>query len=993
MKLGLTLVLVLLVAATVAAQAPTGTIRGLVEDSTNAMVPGAGVELQNLNTGERRQAITDRQGHYDFVFLPVGRYRVTATLAGFKTTAQDTVLEVGQVNQINLRLEVGGSEQSITVEGTAPLVQTASSNAGKVIDSRRMVDIPLNSRDIQQLTLLVPGTVMPPGGIASTSTGNVAGQRSDASDYLVDGAPNNDVRNNQVVMVPNIDTIQEFSFQTNAFSAEYGRASGGVVNIVTRSGGNEYRGTLFEFLRNDMFDARNYFDDPKATIPPFKRSVFGAVLGGPVIRDRTFFFASYEGRRQRESITLRATVPTAEQRQGIFRDAQGTVVLDVSNRLSSAAQKVLGLVPAPNFPGALNSGGPVVKPRNADQFTGKLDHNFNNANRLSLSYLYQRDIRDEPSTNTNLPGFGDWRQGLRHHATLTHTSIITPRLVNQAVLAFNLLDGRIYPRELSNPAEFGISNGINDKIGLPSINVVGWFQLGRGQAPTGWRDPKFTFRDVASYLIGRHSLKAGGEIRTWRNRMYAIDQGTMLFDGSVTGNAMADFLIGQTATVTAVFGDQTTHLATDVYSLFFQDDFRVSDRLTLNLGLRWEYFTVPKETGGRKFGVFDVSTGQLQHQDTPFAASKRNLGPRIGFAYDPLGKGKTAIRAAYGIFYDQGTVGTSRDLVLNPPEASSITFRGTTIADPFAGQGAARVPSLISIAPTWPTPYVHSYNINVQIEVARNLALDAGYYGSTGRNQEIALEINQAAYIPGSSTTTNTDSRRPFQGFGSIRVQSPVASSKYDSLQVGLARRVAKGFSAWGSYVLSRCMDYGSSASSRPQDGRELAGGTRAMRLRRATPRRYQLPVGCARNLSLARVELAPVGVAAHRRRAVPERQPAECRAVERQHPHGESSRPPESRRRLAALEPDPRSVGQPGRLRGARARAVRKPPTQQRHRSRVQQRRHRVDEGLQAGLESATAVPLRGVRHHQHRQLRLPGDGTRRHQFRTGLGHADHSR
>ncbi len=819
MKLGVIIVLALLVAATVSAQAPTGTIRGVVEDSTGAVIPGGTVELHNLNTGDRRHAMTDQEGHYEFVFLPVGRYRVTATLSGFKNAAQDTVLEVGQVNRINLRLEVGSAEETVNVLGSAPLIQTASSNAGKVIDSRRMVDIPLNSRDIQQLTLLVPGTVMPPGGIQSTSAGNVAGQRSDASDYLIDGSPNNDVRNNQVVLVPNIDTIQEFTFQTNAFSAEYGRASGGVVNIVTRSGGNDYRGTVYDFLRNDMFDARNYFDDPKAPIPPFKRNVFGGVLGGPIVHDRTFFFFSYEGRRQRESVTLRATVPTAEQRQGVFRDAQGKVVTDVSGQVTPVAQRILNLVPQPNFAGAFNWGGAAAKPRDANQITVKLDHNFNNANRLSFSYLYQRDIRDEPATNTNLTGFGDWRQGLRHHSTVTHTSTITSRLLNQAVFAFNLLDGRIYPRELSNPAEFGISNGINDKIGLPTINVVGWFQLGRGQAPTGWRDPKFTIRDVVSYYAGKHSLKAGGEIRTWRNRMYAIDQGTLRFDGTFTGNAMVDFLTGRPATVAAVFGDQTTHLGTDVYSAFFQDDFQMSRKLTLNLGARWEYFTVPKETGGRKFGVFDASAGQLVHRDTPYVTSKRSFAPRVGFAYDPTGTGKAAIRGGYGIFYNQGTVGTARNLALNPPEATSITYRGTTLAQPFAGQGTAAVPSLISITPEWPTSYLHSYNANVQIEVARNLAFDAGYYGSTGRNQEIALEINQATYIPGSSTATNTDSRRPFKGFGSIRVQSPIATSKYDSLQVGLTRRVSKGFSAWGFYVLSRCIDYGSSASSRPQDG------------------------------------------------------------------------------------------------------------------------------------------------------------------------------
>jgi hypothetical protein len=810
------LVVWLVACGTAAAQAPTGTLRGFIQDASNAVMPGVDVEIIHIGTGARRSTVTDGEGRYDFSFVPVGRYRLGATIAGFKTVAREFTLEVDQTLRLDLTMEVGVTSETLTVVGDAPLVQTNSSSTGTVIDSRKMVDIPLNSRDFQQLTLLVPGSVVPAGGDVTFNI-NVAGQRGDANDFLIDGTTNNDLRNNQIVLPPNVETIQEFKIQENSFSAEYGRASGAVVNIVTRSGANEFDGSVFHFLRNERFDARNYFDDPNVPIPPFKRNVFGGVLGGPIVRNKSFFFFSYEGRRQRESVTLRSRVPTAQERSGIIRNADGSVT-NVSAQIDPVARRLLDLVPLPNSEGAFNWVGIGKRPRDVDQYSIKVDHDFNSSHRTSFSYLWQRDIRNEPATSANLPGFGDTRDALRYHATATHTATFSPRLLNQTVVGFNMLDATAYAVDTSRPSEFGIGNQVSDPIGLPNVNVVGWFQLGHGAAPFGWRDPKWTVRNTFSYVTGQHSIRAGGEWRTWQNRQYGTNSGQFRFDGTFTGNALVDFLTARAATVAAVFGDQTTRLKTDVYGLFVQDDIQLSRRFTLNAGLRWEYYTPPEELQDRDFQVFDEATGSLIGRDSAYRAQKNNIAPRIGFAFDPFGDGKMAIRGGVGLFYNQGTITVARNLVLNPPVTTSITFRGTSLADPFAGQGTAALATLDTVGDEIETPLVRSYNINVQRELMQNTMVEVGYYGSYSRNLELTTDINQAIFIPGQSTAVNTDQRRPYRGYGSITKREFVGDSRYDSLRVALSRRMSAGLSVSGSYVLAKTEDYGSSGTTRPQN-------------------------------------------------------------------------------------------------------------------------------------------------------------------------------
>jgi Carboxypeptidase regulatory-like domain/TonB dependent receptor len=816
------LVLLLGAGVPVAAQAPTGTIRGFIHDQSNAIIPGADVELVSQTTAQRRQTVSTDQGMYEFAFVPVGRYQVTVTLAGFKTVAFALSLEVDQTQRLDFTLKLATTSETITVVGEIPLVQTTSSSPGAVIGNRQMTELPLNSRDFQQLTLLAPGSVVPPGGDV-TFTINVAGQRTNANDFLVDGVTNVDLRNNQIILPPNVETVQEFKIQENAFSAEYGRASGAVVNIVTRSGTNTLTGTVFEFLRNDKFDARNYFDNPNASIPPFKRNVFGGVAGGPIVRGKTFFFFSYEGRRQRESVTMRAIVPTAEQRLGIFRNAAGAIVTDVSSQISPVSQKLLELVPLPDSPGTFNWVGVGKRPRNVNQYSIKVDHDFNSSNRTTFSWLWQHDIRTEPATSTNMPGFGDTREAHRYHATVSHQSTLTSHLVNQTVAGFNMLDAYVWAVDTSSPASYGIGNSVTSNIGLPNLNVVGWFQLGHGTAPYGWQDPKFSVRDAVSYVTGRQSFKAGGEWRTWLNRQYGTSQGTFSFDGTFTGQAVGDFLVGRSTTVAAVFGDQTTRLRQDVYSLFLQDDVQVSPKLTLNLGARYEYYTAPLERDGLAFQAFDPQTDSLVSRDFAYAPQKFNLAPRLGFAFDPRGDSKTAIRGGYGMFYNQGTLGIARNLVINPPEAVSITFRGTTLADPFAGQGTVALPTINTVDANISPALTHSFNVNVQRQLLSQMMLEVGYYGSVGRNLPVTLDINQAVYIPGASTALNTDQRRPYKGFSSILAQDYVSTASYHSLQIILNRRLAKGFTASGSYVLAKATDYGSSDTARPQNSGNLA--------------------------------------------------------------------------------------------------------------------------------------------------------------------------
>src|ERR1051326_1339903 len=477
---------IILLAAPLRAQS-TGTIQGTIVDTQNAAVPGATVVITNTATGLSRTLVTDAKGSYLAASLPPGPYTIEVTLPGFQTQMRSVTLQVSQTVSTDLQMSLAAVAEQVNVTAEAPAIDTATVSVGTVITQRTVQEIPLNGRHFVDLGLLIPGSVTPPqnGFLTAPLRGqgsfafNTAGNREDTVNFMINGVNLNDMVQNQITFQPSINTVQEFKVDNSTFSAEYGRNSGAIVNIATRSGGNEYHGELFEFLRNDVLDARNFFDARK---PPFHRNQFGLNVGGPVHlphfgeggsgipyngKNRTFFFFSYEGLRQRQGLTLTSNVLTDAQRAAAV-NATTLKLLPLIPRATSVDTVIINGVPTlvGRFAGS------ATAPVNIDQATGDVSHQFNNNDRIHGYYAFQRDFRGEPNLQGNtLPGFGDTRQSHRQIFTLNETHIFGPNLTNEARLGFNRINITFTPNLQVNPLDFNINEGISQPLGLPQISI------------------------------------------------------------------------------------------------------------------------------------------------------------------------------------------------------------------------------------------------------------------------------------------------------------------------------------------------------------------------------------------------------------------------------------------------------------------------------------------------------------------------------------------
>jgi Carboxypeptidase regulatory-like domain len=504
----------------------TATLQGIVTDPSAGVVSNAKVTVHNQSTGVERTTTTDASGAYQVAALPVGTYRVEVRAQGFQTAVVNSLqLEVSQTVIQNFPLTIGGASESVSITAEAPVVETATTTVGQVINQKTVQEIPLNGRHFVDLGLLIPGSVTPPqnGFLTAPLRGqgsfafNTAGNREDTVNFMINGVNLNDMVQNQITFQPSINTVQEFKVDNSTFSAEYGRNSGAIVNIATRSGANDFHGEAFEFIRNEALDARNFFNAAK---PPFKRNQFGGALGGPVYKDRTFFFFSYEGLRQRQGLAINSTVLSEAQRASVTNP---TVL------------KLLDLIPHANALTA--TGGPAfvgsaTAPVNIDQWTGDVSHILGKNDRLHGYYAFQRDQRGEPTLQGNtIAGFGDTRRSHRQIFTLNEIHSFSGSLVNEARFGFNRIHITFSPNAQLNPADFFINNGVNEPIGLPQMNVSGAnFNLGGPSGfPQGRGDTTVVVSDSMNYQRGRHSLKFGGEFRRFYNNNFNQDTGTFGF--------------------------------------------------------------------------------------------------------------------------------------------------------------------------------------------------------------------------------------------------------------------------------------------------------------------------------------------------------------------------------------------------------------------------------------------------------------------------------
>lgn len=821
------------------AQSFSGRILGTVTDANAAVIPGASITVTNEGTGAQRRLLTDDAGNYVVAELPVGLYAVKVEFPNFATaTRQRVKVDVGGETRVDITLSTQTLEQSVTVTDEAPLVQRDSSTLGELVNNRQVESLPINARDFRRLTTLVPGAAprSPRGSLGSFT---VNGQREKANIFLIDGVDNNDSFRNQpsfnqggvtgapATLFP-VDALGEFSIQTQG-AAEYGRNSGAVLNIVVKSGTNDFHGSAYEFHRNDALDARNFFETrPGGIKGPFKNNNFGGVLGGPILRNRTFFFAGYEGQRERVTSPFAVRVPSPAD----IADARAANAAAgrPENPLST---RLLDLYPRENNPGGSNNLAFSATNRNdSDNFLVKIDHRINDKLNLSGRYIFGDGNQIFPLTS----GFGS---PLPPYQTVVPTRIqlvglnlsqlINERLINDTRVSYNRFRQSFSPLDADfDPASLGLVTGARS---LPAITVSGFVNLGAPtNIPRGRVSSAYQFVDNLTWTRGTHTYKMGGEYRRPLVNSFndIFSRGRINFTNPAGSLAsLADFLAGRPSTggTTIARGATRRDTFSNNTGLFVQDDWKVTPRLTLNLGLRYEYVGVFSDEGNR-LANFIPGVGLLRVGDAGlpklYRSDKNNFAPRLGVAYDLTGRGRTVVRGGYGIYYDTpsqdyfllqgfavGNVGTN-------PVAGLGTFNvNFTDSVPFGPGvpifGSAVVPNppfaVFAVDQNLRTPYIHNYNLNVQQSLTDTTVLQVTYVGSRGTKLFRVRDINQPT--PGPSDGRQL--RRPFYAqfpqFASINYLETTANSNYNALQTYLRRRFSKGLTLYMAYTWSKSID------------------------------------------------------------------------------------------------------------------------------------------------------------------------------------------
>ncbi len=838
----------------------TGTIAGTVTDESGALLPGATVEATNRGTNQARSALTGTDGFYTLPLLPPGVYNVRVSLTGFGTLLrQDVRVTVAETTRITVSLTVGSIAEQVTVGGATPLVETANATLGVVIDEKKVVDLPLNGRNFTQLGTLIPGVVAPPvalggqsgdatpGGFGNVTGGfSVNGQRNQSNNFLLDGATNNDTFNTGFVLRPPPDAIQEFKILTHSYNAEYGRNAGSVVNVVTKSGTNEWHGSVWEFNRDDALEARNFFAPKNQPKPTLKQNQFGASLGGPIAKDKLFGFAYYEGFRNTRGTTTNMVVLTEAQRAGDF--SGGPPIRDPltgqpfpdnlvpANRLDPIAQRLLrDFVPAPNSAGNRYIVSPELRDTR-DQFGLRVDYALSDRNLILARYLRSETEVLTPRIVTPI----DQRSGATlQDFMLSNTHTFSPNAINVTRVSLNKIAANPQVTSGLSNAEYGfkLPNTNPAAVGLPSILVPGFFNnvlLGDLQQPfVERRNDVLQISSDFSYLRGRHAFKLGFDAR--REKMFIAfinrPNGDFTFNGTFTGNAAADFLLGLPAQFRGASpgADPINEGEGWSYSGYVQDEIRLSPRLTVNVGLRYELFQPFVDSGdalnsfrpGEQSQRFPQAPSGLVYPGDPgvprgtYETDKNNVAPRLAVVWDPFGKGRTSLRAAWGIFYDSlpGQGDFFQNTVLAPPfnpllELNAPPLRLTT-ADPLgaaSGGPAGFPPGIIFIGwgRDFETPDVHHYNLTVQQQIGDNLGVELGYVGSRGYNLPIFMEVNPGVVVPGQTTR----SARLYPAFSLVRPTFTVARSWYDSLQTSFRLRPTGGLNFLASYTWSHAIDH-----------------------------------------------------------------------------------------------------------------------------------------------------------------------------------------
>ncbi|HYI97029.1 MAG TPA: carboxypeptidase regulatory-like domain-containing protein [Bryobacteraceae bacterium] len=895
-----------------------GSIFGTVKDASGAGVLDAAVRIVNTGTNAVFATTTNDAGYFSAPSLQVGSYSVTVEKQGFKRIDRTGItLQVDQRLGLELNLEVGATTESIRVSAEAPLVDTGSATVGKVIENRRITDLPLNGRNALALVLLTPGVKSQAGptnsGFVDRGTAlsaiSINGGPSSLNSFILDGGNNNSAFLADVNVNPTVDAVEEFKVQSNTMSAEFGFTAGGVVNIVTKSGTNQFHGSATYFLRNDAFDARRAYTASKEV---FRYHQYGGSVGGPVRipkvyngQDRTFFFFNYEGWTNKRNRSNILSVPTEEQRNGDFSrlfDTSGRLIpiydpattvanpsgsgfvrtqfagnMIPSSRLDPVSRQMLQFYPLPNrapdnaFTNSNNWIGQVSEQRDMNQYTVKMDHRFSDKNTLTGRYMRYKHFNDngfasslpDPNVRARLDNY------LNYNVLLSDTHSFTPTFLNEfrisvARQAFPFQAysyGQDWPEQLGLPETVPRDTLPRVGNGLPAF---GAFTVGL-RGGTTWQ-----FVDMATKIFGGHTLKVGADIRVQQANNYQreVPSGQFEFAAGLTGNpqnqagtgsSFATFLLGSVSSATLIrYGGESQ--AAKSYSLFVQDDWRASRRLTFNLGLRWDYQQWPFErnNGTSNFNPFATNPltnlpGRMEYAGvdygrSPFEPIYNNFGPRFGFAFDPFENGRTVIRGGYSIFYPQifyrdyfgNTAGFANTSTSYLPPNNNTNLPAFQFKDGFPTPaieplGPLLGPSaFLSQGVNWDqgsekVPMSQQWSMSVQQQLPGSWMIDATYSANKTNNlaasaydynqldpqyQSLGLQLQDqvpnpyAGRVPGAlggATISRSQSLRPFPYYTTVNVRLPhLGSSIYHALFLSVEKRLSSGFAILGSYTFGK---------------------------------------------------------------------------------------------------------------------------------------------------------------------------------------------
>ncbi|PYS53079.1 MAG: hypothetical protein DMG13_13985 [Acidobacteria bacterium] len=871
------------------AQNITATLVGTLKDETGAVLPGVDINIVHIRTNRSYQVLSDEAGAYRLPLLPPGEYSITAQLAGFRTEVRSgIVLQVDQVARVDLTLSVGTTTDRIVVTADAPLVSSETATVGNVIDSRKVVDLPLNGREFQQLVVLVPGGAPPVAGSNNVFRGgfNVAGSHEAFNSFTLDGVDNQSAAVQINAFRPSVDMIQEFKVAYNTFGAEYGRATGAIVSVVTKSGTNEFHGNVFGFLRNSALDARNFFDSKNEPKRPFRRGQFGGTLGGPIAKDRTFFFASYEGLRLFQALTSAATTLPLNWRTGDFSDL-ATPIRDPltgqafpENRIpvSRLNQKGAGLAaywPKPNRAEPVrNFIGEGRTKADENQFSGRIDHQLSDTHKLLGRISYNSKEQFNPfrgeSGTSGLPGFGHLWPSTAANVAIVFTSTLRPNLVNELRAGYTRWRERRVPEGLETHGDVATKLAIPGLsrdpryFGVPTLNVTGVDAIGDYNNKDR-RDNLFQYIESLIWNAGRHSVKMGGDYRRVQENNYiGATRESLTFDGRYSGHAVADLLLGYpTQTSRVIENSPIMYIRSPSFSMYLQDDWKATDRLTLNLGIRWEP-VYPNYERRNTFSWFDASTGTVKvagrdgNPRTPHKKDFNNWAPRFGFAWTPTGKTSTALRGGAGVYYNAEeltkTQASANGVPFNFPQSfiASTARPDISLDDPFAATSLVNAISNLSNRVTdWRSGYVYNWSLGLQQEVLRDVVLDVSYAGSKSTKLTTTRNINQPVLGAGPVA-----SRRPYPQWGNITTLESNGTATYNALLMRVEKRFSKGLSFLSSYTWGHAIEIGTDRGSDavdagPQDSYNLRvekGNTEFdIRHRYTLSYVYQLPWGKGR--------------------------------------------------------------------------------------------------------------------------------------------------